>query len=138
MNWLVNILGFINALPLTVVSLLWILPMWMIGILKPIFTRRNLEILSLPMELKTSCHWIESWDSIRGFSCGAWLVVRDVENQQVIRHEEMHIMQQYLLGIFMPIVYLAHSLIILLFYPKRNWYRDNIFEKIARAWAKED
>lgn len=75
----------------------------------------------------------------RGFGYACFIILRHdvVNNKKVLYHEERHVKQQMLFGVFMPVIYVAHSLYLLIFCKPRSPYYDNVFEKDARRAAEK-
>jgi len=72
-----------------------------------------------------------------GFSMGSVLVFSYlyIDSEKIIRHEQQHTLQVYLLGIMQPIFYFFVSVFIFFFKKDLHSYYDNIFEVDARSQA---
>lgn len=147
MNFL-KTLGFIHALPVTALSLFFVLPMLIGKQVRKIrfkdYTDEGVQLLVLciPLEVVPGS-WLDRHSKYWwGMSMGAFIIVRDVGRQldrnklaRTIKHEQMHTMQQYALGIFQPIIYVICSVFIYIFMPNKHSYYDNPFERQARKFA---
>ena len=76
-----------------------------------------------------------------GFSCGSCIFIKDVNNirwGRTIKHEVKHCHQQYMWGVFFPLIYIIDSFIIWFFIKEQHSYYDNCFEIQARKHADQD
>lgn len=73
-----------------------------------------------------------------GWSSGAFIVVREdcLPSTRTIAHEQAHVIQQMILGVFQPILYVSFMLFIAIFFKTKSPYYDNPFEVQAREYAE--
>lgn len=70
-----------------------------------------------------------------GFAIGAVMFVREGASETTITHEERHVLQQMVFGVFQPILYGIFVVVIYLFIRNKHPYYDNPFERDARKSA---
>lgn len=69
-----------------------------------------------------------------GWASGVFIIMRDFYDKGVI-HEERHVIQQMIFGVFQPITYFLASVFIWVFYRSKHSYYDNPYERDARKAA---
>ena len=83
--------------------------------------------------------WLDKRYKYGGQAMGAFVLLNrnltDKQRKRIMIHEETHVLQQYALGIFQPVVYVLASVFIYIFMPKKHSYYDNPFERQARKRA---
>lgn len=73
-----------------------------------------------------------------GWTSGAFIIVRKdcIKSVCTLAHEEAHVMQQMVFGVFQPVLYLLFMGFIALALKKKSPYFDNPFEIDARQYAE--
>lgn len=71
----------------------------------------------------------------RGFAVGAVIFIGEDCTDRTLVHEERHVLQQMVFGVFQPILYVLISLFIYAFVWNKHSYYDNLFERDARKAA---
>jgi len=88
----------------------------------------------------TASAWFLSlWGGWWGHALPTFIVTRhdtdnDMRQQRTLIHESRHVSQLFVFWIFMPIIYMTHTLFLLIF-TKKHAYYDNCFERDARRHA---
>lgn len=135
MKWLFLVLGNIWMLPTSLVSALYVGVMWAFGQFEWGYTTGWALVLLVPKGSRLFNHMSKSgW---AGWSSGPFILLReDHETSAIsITHEERHVKQQLLFGVFQPILYIFSSVWIWLFKKQLHSYYDNPFEVDARRAA---
>lgn len=133
MNLLLKTVGHLWMLPNTIISGAYILPLCLIGQIR--FNRFALS----GVECRTvKAGWLD--DSLRvgdwlGWTSGCFVILRHDAGGRTLPHEERHVRQQMVFGLFAPILYFFASLFIFLFLKDLHSYYDNPFEVDARRFA---
>lgn len=78
------------------------------------------------------------WTKWAAHAAGCWVVYRlqFLEHEAIKRHERRHVWQMLVLGIYAPIVWLVHWLVLKA--QRKNSYHDHILEEGARRGADKD
>jgi len=74
-----------------------------------------------------------------GWASGAFIIIREdcLHSLRTIAHEQAHVMQQMIFGIFHPLLYLLFMLFIAIFLRSKSPYYDNPFETDARSYGEQ-
>jgi hypothetical protein len=135
-RFLILFFGNLWALPNTIVSAIYLGVFAILGWVK----FESFEQWSIKLSVRPGSGWL--WDQMKngnwaGWSSGAFIVIRDdfINVHRTIIHEERHVLQQYVFGVFQPILYFLASVFIWVFLRSRHSYYDNPFERDARRSA---
>lgn len=134
---LLRVLGFAWALPLTVAGALYATLFTLFGWYKRLSPRGNAFVWQLVPEIAPT--WLnDAWKHWGGHAIGNVVVMKydpDGDRGRItLRHEQEHVRQCMVLGIFQPIVYAA-SYLALMTCRHAHPYYDNPFEIDARRAA---
>jgi len=129
---IIRVLGQIWALPNTIVSLIYLAIMWTFGQIKPV-RKTRISILWVVVSGSRVHEYMEqgNW---RGWSSGANIIISHPVSNKLIAHENRHVQQQMVFGIFHLPLYFLEMLRIKLLTNKKP-YRDNRFEIDAYDYA---
>ena len=138
MSKLTRVAGFVWAAPLTLLGLLYVQAFVVLGWYKRVGSCGNAWVWQLVPEQSPS--WLgKVWLRWGGHTIGNVVVVKlDVESPRgkvILRHEQEHVRQCMVLGIFQPVLYSFAYLIIKLSCPRSNPYYGNPLEIEARRAA---
>lgn len=126
-------LGFIWVLPVNVLAWCWLLYLHLSGQVEQV--RYNSD-LSLIWDIDNNSRFYKRMKGWYGFTIGGNIVCIDVKPidkyETHIRHESVHVLQQYIFGVFFFPVYILTSVFIYCFMRNKHAYIDNFFEKWAR------
>lgn len=153
-------LGFCWALPISIFSFVLAILLVIFNQIRSVHMRKDFIVV---WNLKNDGWFYKRFFEDRGwigYSCGSNIFVREetepscgglavlcfgwiLQQQQkaserydkLIRHESRHCVQQYVLGIFFPVVYIIISIIIWICAKDNHAYYDNPFEIDARRYA---
>jgi hypothetical protein len=123
------------------VWLFYVLPAWALGAFEQIGWIRTDFGWAVLFRISSGRGWLYSkWRDWRGWSGPAVEVIRwegqtSATFSRTLRHEIVHLDQQFRWGLAFYPAYLLASLWIWLFQRKKHAYLDNPFERVARAWA---
>lgn len=134
-RWIALILGNVWALPNTVFSAFYLFAMFVAGQIG--FGRFTDWAIALTVKPGSFVHRKMESGGWAGWSSGVFIILRNdySNNQRTIAHEERHVLQQMVFGVFQPIVYFLASIFIFAFMSNRHSYYDNPFERDARKAA---
>lgn len=126
------VLGNIWMLPNTVVSAVYLGLFWVCGQVR----FRGIGRWSIQLEVKKDS-WL--WEHMKGggwngWASGAFITMKDYYDKGII-HEERHVLQQMVFGVFQPVIYILASVFIWLVFRSKHSYYDNPFERDARKAA---
>lgn len=137
MGIILFIIGFIWALPITLVSLIFhIIPLWALGH----YCYAGWTGLAFRFNVKPKINRFlgnqvhNHWSGWSGHALGNTIVMRSNRKTTLI-HEHEHVIQCMRLGIFMPIFYVLYWLIAKFGVRNLHPYYDNPFEIDARRKA---
>lgn len=133
-----RVLGFLWAAPLTLLALLYVLPFCALGWYKRLGTYG--DALVWGVQLGRCPEFLKKrWQRWGGHCFGNVVVVKyDVTTDRgktTLRHEQEHVHQCMVLGIFQPIIYGLSWLAIKLACPRSSPYFSNPLELEARRAA---
>jgi len=135
MRWLLLILGNIWMIVNTLISALYIGAMWAFGQ----FKWGRFTGWAILLVVPKGCHTFNymSKGNWAGWSSGPFILIKEGYEVvvQTVTHEERHVKQQLLFGVFQPILYILSSVWIWLFCKSLHSYYDNPFEVDARRAA---
>lgn len=132
-SFIIRVLGQIWALPNTIVSLVYLIAMWAFGQIKPYGKTPISFMWSVVPGTKLERYMAGTW---KGWSSGAFIVINPPMNNKIIAHENRHVQQQMVFGVFHLPIYLLEMLRIKLFTKGKPYY-DNRFEVDARLYASK-
>ena len=140
MNKLKLVLGMIWASPITLLSCFYVLPFWLFKWYKYEGFFKNAWLWTVSS--KAPKFVLKRWKKYAGMTTGNFIVMKkhpksSKSKKKTLKHEQEHVNQIMMLGIFQPILY---TLCLLLNYviPHASPYRDNPFEVAARRAAKQE
>lgn len=140
MKTVIGVLGWMWAAPYTVPTLLITLLLVAFGQLRLIAKTDYLMLVWAPRDGSWLLRYFKrgNWRGF-GFGCNLYTTLRPSHPKwgEMLKHEEMHCFQQYVLGILFWVFYVLASVFILVFLRKRHAYYDNPFEKQARKYAMQ-
>jgi hypothetical protein len=134
MKYLLCMVGHLWMLPNTIASALYLCAFRLLGWVEYKGTTDVAILLTVPQGT-----WLDRkvlkgrWG---GWAAGAFIVVREpyINSITLQLHEERHIKQQMIFGIFQPVLYLLSGLAMVIV--GKHFYRDNPFEVDARKAAR--
>ncbi len=135
---LIGILGILWALPLCVLAWLFLIVMILAGQIESV---KLGPYLTLIVDLKNDARFCRKQMTAKGWAGYGWgnvafVVDTDTERwYRTIWHEQAHNYQQYVFGVFQPILYFLASIFIWVFIRRCHSYYDNPFERHAREQA---
>jgi len=140
MKSILFLLGFLWVLPVNILAwIFWFLPQYIKGTFEKIKFYPNGIVT---WDVKNSSKFFKKLkdDHWWGFVIGSNIVFVDRDSKKdkdIARfiHEETHVYQNYMFGIFFYPVYIAITCFLWLFRPNKHAYLDNPFEKHARKRA---
>ena len=137
MKHILYFLGFLWVSPVNILfSIFWCFPMYFKGVFKHVVW--DWETWSFQVIVNPSSDFHKSaMKGWAGFVVGSFIVLRKGwVNGIVLRHEQTHVLQNYIFGILFYPLYILCSLFIYLFGNSRTHaYYDNLFEVWARKSA---
>lgn len=148
--WFLRLLGFVNALPNTVLSAFVVVPLLVGKNLKPgDFSKwkpkaKDQTPWCVFLEV-TPGSWLDNHAWWAGATLGAFVLIKDKAKwedrgliDEIIRHESCHVLQQYVGGIFMPVAYFVIAVVMHATMPEFHPYYNHPFEIMARMYAGDD
>ena len=134
--------GFVWALPLAIlVWLFYIFPFWAFGLLH--YNRRHACAVEFVADMGVQW-WAKAWKGWRGHAVPCAIVLARVPSdldatwRRTRRHELRHVDQMFLFGLLFPFLYVGAMVWIACFKRDLHPYRDNPFERDARAYAEKE
>jgi hypothetical protein len=133
-----RLVGFVWASPFTVMGVLYVLPMWALGLYKFLGVKGDALIWNLTPKVPT---WFlkRCWFRSEGHVMGNVIVLKhspETDRGRVtLRHEQEHVRQHMTLGPFMPLLYGIAWMTIKLSCRHSHPYFSNPFEVEARRAA---
>lgn len=145
MNKPLLVLGMLWALPLTLFSFIYILPLWSLGKYKFMGWDERAWFWSIDVN-GLGMGWIDkklknAWQGWAGSTMGNAIVIKvpgslgDDWYRKTVIHEKEHVLQMMKLGIFYPVTYVMVWLIGRFICNNTNGYYDSIYEIDARRKA---
>jgi len=133
-----RIVGFIWASPLTALAFCYVLLFQLMSY----YTYQGVhgDAIVWRVNIDNSPNWLNSlWKSWGGHAFGNIVVLRndlsDSRTQIILRHEQEHVRQCMILGVFQPILYGLSWLTIKIACKNSDPYYSNVFEIDARRAA---
>lgn len=140
MSKFLRTLGFLWASPLTLLAAAYVFLCNIIGWYKYAGKFDNAFVWSVQEE-RLPQFMKKLWQHWAGHCIGNIVVVKcDLKSERgkkILRHEQEHVYQCMVLGIFQPIIYAVSSLAIKLACPRSDSYYSNPFEIEARRAADQ-
>lgn len=136
-----RVLGFAWASPITLAGLAYAGTFAALGWYRLRGWRGDALVYSTALE--GSPRWLRSlWNEWGGHAIGNVVVVKHdlntIKGATTLTHEQQHVRQCMILGVFEPIMYVLSMLTIWLACPNCNAYRDCVFEIDARRRAGQE
>ena len=133
-----NVVGFIWLLPVNILVWFWLIILLLKGSIEEVTLQPNLA-LRWDVANDSKLYKLMHKDNWFGFVLGNNVIVVDDDPYeqfaQFIMHENVHVAQNYVFGIFFYPAYFIVSTFIFCFLWEKHAYLDNPFERQARKLA---
>ena len=136
MKKLLNILGFLWCLPVSILAWMVMIILYLFGQIEEFkITKALVFVWNIELDSWLRSHTMKWAGSTAGNNIIIAYNVNIVRYMETMRHEIHHCKQHYRWGIFFFPVYILECLFIWLFMKDKHPYLDNHFERAARKAA---